>query len=106
MSRDSIYEMAEADPSQGVPQEPAGKTTADIKGRFPTHVTTPVGGNDMSLADWHTNGPLKLLCDRVIFPSANRNFWKTFVGGGKSAILSGLSDKISKDVSVHQGDLF
>ena len=106
MSRDSIYEMTSADPARGVPPEPAGKTTADIKDRFPTHVTAPGGGNEMSLANWHTNGPLKLLCDRVIFPQANRNFWKTFVGGGKGALGSGLSEKISKDVSVHQGDLF
>jgi hypothetical protein len=106
MSRDAIYEMVNTPPSQGVPAEPAGKTTADILGRFPTQVTAPGGGNAMSLADWHTNGPLKLLCDRVIFPQANRNFWKTFVGGGKAALTTGLSEKISKDVDVHQGDLF
>ena len=106
MSRDAIYEMAGADPARGVPPEPQGKTTANILGRFPTKVTAPDGGSEMSLADWHTNGPLKLLCDRVIFPQANRNFWKTFVGGGKAALTTGLSEKISKDVSVHEGALF
>jgi hypothetical protein len=106
MSRDAIYTMTDASPSQGLPNEPAGKTTADILGRFPTQVTDSAGGNAMSLANWHTNGPLKLLCDRVIFPQANRNFWKTFVGGGKAALTTGLSEKISKDVDVHQGDLF
>jgi len=107
LSRDSVYNRVNAPPTSAVaPPIPATHQSATIRKRFPTHVTDPQGGNAMRFDNWHENGPLKVLCDRVIFPLANRNFFKTFVGGGKAAATSGLTKKISKDITVHQGALF